>query len=204
MAGSRWIPAFAGMTEVIRTSLDHTDAPAIPPDPEGGGQRPAPSGTDRLGFSEQRSICPSFPRKREPSAFAFHGRTSLDPRLRRDDGGYPKTAVTRIATPPLPRTHQTRRAADKDVRRFPPRQDGESENPDSSTTMGLLRRGMAFLLVTFLGPDKEKLPAGPQGRRNAPIGQTSAEAARLRMNSSSNVFPTGNLYSPTRTNPCRS
>lgn len=46
-------------------------------------------------------------------------------------------AAVRFLLFPIPmrqRAHQTRRAADKDVRRFPPRQDGESENPDSSAS----------------------------------------------------------------------
>ena len=77
--------------------------------------------------------------------------------------GMTAVASLLLAAPMHPQAHQTRRAADRDVRRFPPRQDGESENPVSNDTVGLLRRGMAFLLVTFLWPDKEKLPAGPKG-----------------------------------------
>ena len=50
-----------------------------------------------------------------------------------------------------------------DVHRFPPRQEGESENPDNNELMGLLRRERRFLLVTFLCVNKEKLPARPKG-----------------------------------------
>ena len=118
MAARCWIPAFAGMTAVIqrRRSFKYEPHPRAskPTGPGARGQGCPPSGTDRPGFSEQRSVGPSFPRKRKPGAFAFHGRTSLDPRLRGDDSSYSDL----LDHPDTPAIHQTRRAADQDVRRL--------------------------------------------------------------------------------------
>jgi hypothetical protein len=63
--------------------------------------------------------------------------------------------------------HQTRRAVHMDVRRFPSRQDAESENPlESPNSVLLLHRGKGpFFWLLFLGPLQRKVTRPRSGRK---------------------------------------
>jgi hypothetical protein len=63
-----------------------------------------------------------------------------------------------------------------DVRRFPLRQDGESENPRVNETAGSPCRGKPFLLVTFLWAQQRNVT---RAKRESPAPKTKRQSPRI-------------------------